>query len=209
MINNRILFIATIVLIITCNACSKQSETEEYAKGRNPYQSAIDEKNKQLDKSFASANKIISDKEKQRIQAFISRRSWNMKEMNGIYIEETHKGVGNIINENDIVTIIYKSYYINGSCADDFNKTETNTQQTTFSNKQKKDSNTLTFNVSGDTRVVYGLIYAVKHLTEGSAARVIVPDNLAFYLDDNGEKVKANATLIYEIKVKKVINKTK
>ena len=104
---------------------------------------------------------------------------------------------------------IYKSYYINGSCADDFNKVETDTQQTTFSNKQKKDSNTLTFNVSGDTRVVYGLIYAVKHLTEGSAARVIVPDNLAFYLDDNGEKVKANATLIYEIKVKKVINKTK
>ena len=132
-----------------------------------------------------------------------------MQEVSGIYVEEVNKGIGDKINENNIVTIEYKSYYINGSSADEFNKIESETQQKTFDNKKKKESNILTFNVAGDTRVVYGLIYAVKQLRKGSTARVIVPDNLAFYLDDNGEKIKANATLIYEIKVNKVVNKTK
>lgn len=159
-----------------------------------------------MDKSFTSANKIISDKEKQRIQSFISRRSWNMQQVSGVYVEEVHKGVGQKIDENNTVTIEYNSYYINGSSANDFNKVEEETQQKTFNNKKQSKDNILTFNVAGDTRVVYGLIYAVKQLSKGSTARIIVPDNLAFYLDDNGEKIKANATLIYEIKVNEVIS---
>ncbi len=203
---NKFLFLLSIVILSLFSACSRQGETEEYAKGRNPYQSAIDEKNKQMDKSFTSANKIISDKEKQRIQSFISRRSWNMQEVSGVYVEEVRKGVGQKIDENNTVTIEYNSYYINGSSADDFNKVEEETQQKTFNNKKQSKDNILTFNVAGDTRVVYGLIYAVKQLSKGSTARIIVPDNLAFYLDDNGEKIKANATLIYEIKVNEVIS---
>ena len=201
---NKFLFLLSIVILSLCIACSKQGDTEEYAKGRNPYQSALEEKNKQMDKSFTSANKIISDKEKRRIESFISRRSWNMQEVSGVYVEEVHKGVGQKINESNTVAIEYKSYYINGSSADDFNKVEEETQQKTFNNKKQSKGNTLTFNVAGDTRVVYGLIYAVKQLSKGSTARVIVPDNLAFYLDDNGEKIKAKATLIYEIKVNEV-----
>ncbi len=204
----RLLYLLSIVMVLLFYSCSKNTGNEDYAVGRNPMQNVADEYNKKIDNSITSANKIISDKEKQRIQSFIQRRGWDMQEISGIYLQEVKKGTGLRITDKDIVTLTYKSCYINGDDAEDFHQTEPlNTDNRTFkNNKQTKKTNTLTFNVGGDTKVVYGLLYAVRNLSLNSVARVIVPDNLAFYLDENGEKVKASATLIYEIRIEKIIH---
>ncbi len=190
-----IIILFSFAMLLSCSS----GTNEDYAVGKNPVENALKTKQNQINTSLANANKIISDREKQRIESFINRRGWQMKEIAGIYLQVIEEGRGEITNKN-IVTIEYKSYYLNGQSADEFNQNEKEKTQK-FSNDTVLQNNRKTFSLQGDTYVVYGLTFAMPHLKNHSSARVIVPDNLAFYMDDNGEKIKANATLVYELKV--------
>ncbi|MDO5760587.1 MAG: DUF4827 family protein, partial [Bacteroidota bacterium] len=194
-------FIVLLLCMITIFSCSF-GVNEDYAVGENPQENAIKSKQNQINSSLANANKIISDREKQRIEAFIQRRGWQMDEVAGVYLQILEQGRGKITT-NNVVTVEYKSYYLNGKSADDFIQEEKKQEGSpNFSNnKTQKTNNFKTFSLQGDTYVVYGLAYAVQHLRKNSIARIIVPDNLAFYMNDSGEKIKANATLVYEIKI--------
>lgn len=189
------IFLFSIVMLLSCSS----GTNEDYAVGKNPLENALKDKQNQINTSLANANKIISDREKQRIESFINRRGWQMKEVAGIYLQVIEEGRGEITNRN-IVTIEYNSYYLNGQSADEFNQNKKEKTQK-FSNDTVSQNNRKTFSLQGDTYVVYGLTFAMPHLKNHSSARIIVPDNLAFYMDDNGEKIKANATLVYELKV--------
>lgn len=190
--------IVLIFSLIMLNSCSSGTN-EDYAVGKNPKENAVKAKQNQVKTSLANANKIISDREKQRIDSFINRRGWQMKEVAGVYLQVTEEGSGEITDKNHI-TIEYKSYYLNGQSADEFNQNEQEKIKK-FSNDKKQITNQKTFSLQGDTYVVYGLAYALLHLKNHSLARIIVPDNLAFYMNDSGEKIKANATLVYELKI--------
>lgn len=189
------IFFFPIVMLLSCSS----GTNEDYAVGKNPVENVLKAKQNQINTSLTNANKIISDREKQRIESFTNRRGWQMKEVAGIYLQVIEEGRGEITNRN-IVTIEYNSYYLNGQSADEFNQNE-NKKIQKFSNDTVSQNNRKTFSLQGDTYVVYGLTFAMPYLKNHSSARVIVPDNLAFYMDDNGEKIKANATLVYELKV--------
>ncbi len=193
-----LLLTSFLLLVFFASCCF--SVNEDYAVGENPVENSIKAKQAQMSNSLASANKIISDREKQRIEAFIDRRGWQTEEISGVYIQTIRQGKKKI-PANALVTIKYKSYYLNGESAEDFNRNE-NEKSVGFSNNTpQKSHNQKTFSLQGDTYVVYGLIYAIRNLNQGAYARVIVPDNLAFYMNDNGEKIKVNATLVYEVEI--------
>lgn len=195
------LFAALFCLTVSCTS----TPNEDYAKGADPAEIQTEQRQERIDNSLAQANKIISEKEEQRIASFIDRMGWKPEKVSGVYIEKTLEGSGKEIDEQNTVTIEYRSYYLTGESAEDFcpKDGESNKTKKAFGNKESK-KNEKSFKVSSDTGVIYGLQTAVKHLKTGSKARVIVPDNLAFYIDENGEKIKANATLVFEIVVKKI-----
>ncbi|MBR1769572.1 MAG: FKBP-type peptidyl-prolyl cis-trans isomerase [Bacteroidales bacterium] len=212
MINRRnilsILYLGVLIsaLALTLSAC-KKSINEDYAAGKNPAQAEFENNQARIKNTMTNANKIISEKEKERIKNYIQRRKWNLKETGGIFLEQTQEGVGALISEKNSVTLKYTSFYLNGNSASEFNESKSKNQSdnNNFNNKDlKKENNIKNFNVNGDTDVVFGLLIAVKHLKNKSKARVIVPDNLAFYTDENGEKIQAHASLVYEIEILEV-----
>lgn len=177
-IHKSLIFCAIVCLSLSCS----KAPNEDFAVGRNEQENLQKERQQKLENSLTEANKIISAKEEQRILAYAERRGLKLNKHSGIYYEETKKGNGVIIDENKFVKISYNAYYLNG-------------------NKVEDSQQVKTFKVGGDTDIVFGLRIAVKQLSKGSKACVIVPDNMAFWLDENGEKQEADATLVYDIEI--------
>ena len=182
---SHLLFALSVALITV--SCSK-SYNEDYAVGRNEAENEAKQRQQNIENALTGANKIISAKEQQRISAYIQRRGLSMTEYSGVFLQQTKKGNGKEITNDNTVTLKVKCQYLNEEVPD-------------FFTKEKEQ---ITFKVDGDTEVSFGLKTAVKKLSQGSKAIVIVPDNLAFWLDENGEKQEASATLVYEIEVLKV-----
>lgn len=176
-------FIAIIVFFVLLSSCSK-SPNEDFAVGRNEQENLQKEKQHKIENSLTEANKIVSAKERDRINSYAERRNVSLEEYSGVYFYENKVGNGVSIVDDNIVTVKYKCEYLNGKIVE-------------FEEKE----NTKIFKVGADTDVVFGLKVAVKKLSKGSKAIVIIPDNLAFWLNDQGEKIKASATLVYDLEI--------
>ncbi len=167
------------------NSCTKQYN-EDFAVGQDEQLNQSIEQEKHIEKSLTQANKIISLKEKENISSYIQRRNWDMQEKNGIYFQITKQGEGENINDNDIVSIKYDCFLLNGQRYG-----------------QKKTENQ-TFNAKTDTQIPFGLLMAVKNLKNKSQSRIIIPSNLAFVISDQGEKINQNNTLVYIVEIIKI-----
>lgn len=176
-------FIVIFLFVIFFTSCSK-SPNEDFAVGRNEQENIQKEKQQKVENSLTEANKIVSAKERERIKSYAERRNITLEEYSGVYFFENRKGNCETIKDNNIVSVRYKCEYLNGEIVE-------------FEGKE----NTKTFKVSADTDVVFGMKIGVKKLSKGSKAVVIVPDNLAFWLNEQGEKIKASATLVYDLEI--------
>ncbi|MFT5970517.1 MAG: FKBP-type peptidyl-prolyl cis-trans isomerase FkpA [Flavobacteriales bacterium] len=61
--------------------------------------------------------------------------------------------------------------------------------------------------VVGRTEIESGLHHAVKHLSVGDKAKIILPSHLAFGTYGDGAKVPAKASLLYDLELIKIYSK--
>lgn len=141
-----------------------------------------------LKENLINANRYIANSEATQIEAYAARRGWKMAQLNGgARIMETRHGKGPKVEYEDTVSIRYSVEAINGA--------------TIYVNQEETV-------VSGQLQPNRGLDAALRALSQGSRARVILPSEQAYGVAGDGNKVKSRMVLIYDVEVLKV-NKMK
>jgi len=107
---------------------------------------------------------------------------------NGIYFLELHQNEGTPPVSGDSVMVHYRQYLLDGTKLID-------TYQ----------SNTPFKFVAGRGEVILGWDIAIKNMTEGSKAKILLPSNLAYHDRGAGKFIHPYTPLIYDIEVLKVI----
>jgi FKBP-type peptidyl-prolyl cis-trans isomerase len=173
-----------ILILFMFFSCTKKYN-EDFAVGQNEQVNKEQAKDKKIDSCLTEANRIITQKEEQRIESYVKRRNWQIENHSGVYVQIIKRGQGKrIIEDNSTVSIEYEKELLSG-------ETETSSK-----NKGKKE-----FKEKGDVNIEEGLLIGIKGMQKGCQARVIIPSNLAFVINDDGEKIEANNTIIYTIKI--------
>lgn len=193
MIKTRLIIIVFLLFTMSIIGCDKYNNHPAYVLREQRELSLNINKTKQekINEALVRTNQIVSEKEYQKIRGYIGRRKWDMRELdNGILIEETKRGDGVKIIDNDVIKLEYKLELIDGSMV--YSSDKDGLKEIRFP--------------SSNNNIELGLIYALKELSLGSKARIIIPQYYAFGLYGDGNKIPSHSTLIYEIEI---IDKTK
>jgi FKBP-type peptidyl-prolyl cis-trans isomerase len=176
----KILYILIVVVFASCT----KGYNEDYAVGKNDKENQEKEQQAKIDTSLMKVNEVMMQKEINRINAYISRRGWKMQNYSGVFVQITKRGQGQMINDKNIVTIEYECGLLNGDNV-----------------YSSKDNGKKVFRVGGDTQVEKGLMIAMKLLNKSSQANIIIPSNLAYGMNGDGEKIPASNPIVYKVKV--------
>ena len=128
--------------------------------------------------------KIVIKKELERIKSYVERNSWQVKEIDGIFLEIISQTKGGKIQNAEIISLNYKCYLLNGTKVYD----------------SEKDGK-LNIKIGSDSECPLGLQIALTHLYHNCKARVIIPSSLAYGLTGDNDRIPPSATLIYEIEI--------
>lgn len=136
-----------------------------------------------LKENMMNANRIIAESEEVRIDAYEQRHGWEMKKLSGgVRVMETIAGKTRIDYE-DTITIHYSVQAING--AQIYNDREETV-------------------VAGRMQPVAGMDAALRTLSEGSKAQIILPSHQAYGVAGDGDRISSRMILVYDLEVKKV-----
>jgi FKBP-type peptidyl-prolyl cis-trans isomerase len=137
---------------------------------------------------LTTINKYVVEQNDQIIDKYIERRNWNMeKQQNGLRYMIYKKGNGEQINEGDKVILNYSVELLDGSVC--------------YSSAESGPKHFIV----GKGEVESGLDKGIRLLQEGDCATFILPPHLAHGLLGDEKRIPANATLVYDVKVKQVI----
>lgn len=137
-----------------------------------------------LKENMINANRYLAHSEETQIDAYAARRGWEMQRlMGGARVMETRHGQGPAVNYDDTVTIGYSVAAISG----------------TVIYKHVQDTV-----VAGRMQPTRGLDEAIRTLSEGSTAHVILPSEQAYGVAGDGDRVKSRMILICDVEVLKV-----
>jgi FKBP-type peptidyl-prolyl cis-trans isomerase FkpA len=164
-------------------SCTKKYN-EDFAVGQNEKDNQEQEKDKKIDSCLTEANRIMTQKEEQRIYAYAKRRNWKIENHSGVYVQVTKQGQGKKIEENSIVSIEYEKEVLGEE-----------------KDKSLKNSGKKVIKEKGDVNIEEGLLIGINGMQKGGQARVIIPSNLAYMINDDGEKIESNNAIIYTIKI--------
>jgi len=104
---------------------------------------------------------------------------------NGIYVEQLHTGKGKKVDNDDVVTIAYKGYFINRLEFDNIS-----------------GSTAFTFTYGTPDQVIKGLEMAIKGMKKGEKSKIIIPSQLAFGEEGSTTNVVPPfTTVIYELEI--------
>jgi phosphoesterase RecJ-like protein len=132
-----------------------------------------------LRENMINANRHIANSEKTQIDAYISRRGWQMKTLDdGIRLMETRHGNGPAIGYDDTIVLKYSIEAINGTVI--------------------YPSLTDTV-VTGRHQPTPGIDLALRTLTVGSQACVIVPSEQAYGVVGDGDRIPSRLILVCKI----------
>lgn len=182
----RIRVITLFLVFILLFGCEKYNNHPAFVFREQRERSLKKSKTEKVDEALVKTNQVISEKEKQKIKGFVERRRWKMGSLeNGILIEETTRGDGVKLKDNDAIAIKYKLFLIDGNM---------------IYNSDKDGLKIINFS-SPSSDIEVGLIHALKQLSLGSKSRVIIPSFYGWGLYGNGDKIPPHSTLIYELEV--------
>lgn len=143
----------------------------------------------QIKESLEKANRYLANEEEEDIKNYVSRHQLDMVSTGtGMRYQILQAGNGSLIRPGQTVTM---EYVLNDIVGDVVYSSE-------------KDG-VMTF-VVGCGDVVSGLDEAMKYLHLGDVAKVIVPSHLGYGLLGDQKDIPARATLIYTVKIIKVID---
>ena len=168
-----VLFIAVLFLLtISCNGNSQ--------KKRNP-------NTKEVKEALVKVNKKLVKTEDERINDYIRRHNWKMKETGtGLrYLIYKH-GDGEKAEKDKIAVLNFKVGLLTGD------------------NLYSSDSKGLKEFQIGQGGVESGLEEGILLLRVGDRAKFIIPSHLAFGLVGDGDKIPAKATLVYDVELIKL-----
>ena len=134
-----------------------------------------------LKENLLNVNRYIAQSEETQIDAYVSRRGWQMRKLSGGgRVMETSQGSGRPVEYEDTVIITYRLEAINGTVIYS-NETETV--------------------VAGRLRPTRGLDAALLTLHHGSTAKVILPSEQGYGVVGDGDRVKSRMILVYDLKI--------
>lgn len=130
-------------------------------------------------------NRNILEIERRAIDAYILENDWNTEQTGtGLHFEMIRDSAGNYFpKEGDLVTLDYTLSLIDGE--EVYNSDENGK----INLRVDKDNN------------VSGLHEAVKRMTTGDRARVIIPSHLGYGVHGDENKVPSRATLIMTVEI--------
>jgi FKBP-type peptidyl-prolyl cis-trans isomerase len=137
--------------------------------------------------TLENINKILIQKDNERINAYIKRMEWNMKKTEtGLRYAVIERNNKEKIKNNDIVTIDYQIELLDGTVA--YNSDETGYRKLKI----------------GKTDSESGLQEGLKMLGKGDSAVFIAPPYLAKGLLGDFERIPARSILVYKVRVKAI-----
>lgn len=162
-----------LALVISCRGKTR-SELVVPDRGRN---------------DMTELNRYFVQKDREIIQNYIERKDLNMKESStGLWYLINSEGTGELISDNDKVTIDYDCALLDGTKC--------------YSSEVLGPKEI----VPGKTDVEQGLYEGLRMLRPGAEAVFIIPPFLAHGLIGDGNKIPPRAIIVYDIKVLTVIS---
>lgn len=187
-INKKYIFIIVLAVLIT-GGIILFVNSYYHSGQRSPVpESSLNEENTR--KSLKEINKFLVQKDEERIQNFIKRRDWDMQKTGyGLWYDIYKDEEGTTAEEGDYVMVDYEIRLLDGTLC-----------------YTSDSSGAKVFRI-GETEEVTGLHEALKLLSQGDKARLIVPPHLAHGLLGDSERIPARAILVYDLIVRKVSQK--
>jgi FKBP-type peptidyl-prolyl cis-trans isomerase FkpA len=132
---------------------------------------------------MADLNRYMVQKDRERIQNYIERKSLAMKETpSGLWFLIVSEGSGSYFTDNDRVVIDYHSSLLDGTPC--YSSDELGPKQI----------------VLGKTPIESGLDQGLRMLKPGGEAIFILPPFIAFGLPGDGRKIPSRSVIVYSVK---------
>lgn len=171
----------TTILILLCNSVFFLACHEE-KKHPNGLQ-----QNHNIEEKLVKANKTLVKSEDERIDDYVNRYQWKMKETGtGLRYMIYQQGSGPRASKGKIAILHFTVSLLNGDVC--------------YTSKQ---SGPKEFKI-GSGNVESGLEEGILLLKQGDRAKFIIPSHLAFGLVGDLDKIPAKATLVYDIELVKI-----
>lgn len=137
-----------------------------------------------LKEQHINANRLVAQSEENQIDAYLSRRGWQMQRLQGGgRILVTHPGTGKKIDYEDTVAIRYTVETLGGQSI------YTNIDDTV---------------VAGRLKPTRGLDQALLTLSSGSTAVVVLPSEQAYGVVGDGDRIGSRTVLVYKVEVRDI-----
>jgi len=162
-----LLLVVLSVVMAGCRRQEKKVSGEEYRKTKE---------------AMVGVNRILVKKDREKINAYISRHNWNMQQTaSGLWYMIVEDGQGKTISTGETITLSYRVELLDGTLC------------------YTSDSLGPKLFKTGQGGVESGLEEGVLLLKEGSKARFIIPPHLAHGLTGDGNRIPARAVIVYEV----------
>lgn len=167
----RILFLLILFIgLMLNNSCRQHEKTPE---------------SKPIDKNtLINVNKLLVEKDKKRVEAYIRQGNWKMQESPlGFWYFLVDDRDGDMIKKGDMVTLNFTESLLDGTlCHSNANATPVTIR-------------------AGYREITRGLDEGLYLMSEGDSAIFIIPPFLAYGLPGDGGKVPPRSSVVYKLKV--------
>lgn len=173
-----------LIFLLFVVSCSRSYREEDLTEKVLSKEESLRIKEEKIEDRLEKNNQIVIKKELERIKSYVERNSWQVKEIDGVFLEIISQNKGKKIKNAEIISLNYECYLLNGTRVYD----------------SEKDGK-LNIKIGSDSACPLGLQIALTHLYHNCKARVIIPSSLAYGLTGDNDRIPPSATLIYEIEI--------
>lgn len=162
-----------VIIAVYINACSQNKQPQ-----------LTDEEIRKTEEALVGANRMLIQKDREKIISYITDHKLNMKESpTGLWYQILREGVGEKVQKGSVVSLKYSVSLLDGT--------------TCYSS----DSTGLKRFTVGRGGVESGLEEGVLYLSKGAKAVFIMPPHLAHGLPGDGDKIPARSIIVYEVEL--------
>lgn len=176
-------FCAAVLAFGAMTSCARSYNEEDLTVKTVTRADSINEAQAKQQQQLMQTNRVLLQKENERIASYSSRRGWKLANRRGVWVETLRGGSGAEFKEGEKIRAEYTLSLLNGK------------------KLSGKDAYSFAeFVVGKASEYPQGLQMALEAAREGEQMRLIVPYNLAYGLSGDGDAIPASASLVYEIK---------
>jgi len=180
-------------------------ETREQADSANKAETALSKPRifkkqmEEIEKGLA-AKKAQLNTDSKIIEEYLTKNNVKAQKTNwGTFIATSAEGTGANISNTDVALVNYT-----GRTLDSGKVFDSNTDPAFKHGDQPLQP--LAVNIADLGGIIVGWTDALTHLKKGSKATIYIPSSLGYGANGNGEKIKPNENLIFDIEVVDVVN---